>query len=200
MPKRTLRTLAIIALLVNILPLLACSRTIGTEPCRIPAQQLPSIRGIRLGMTPLQLSNTYSGISHLTGSVENGSYGLNVNDEDGTTEINIIDSLYPTKLEGVSSVTIRLFEGKVYNFEINYDPRFVPKDHDEFVRQVSKSLNMPDALWKFKEERRAVLDCSDSTYVRVNGYSIEVVDLKAFLKTRDYKNQKEDQRGNSFKP
>lgn len=160
--KRTSTILSIIALFANILLLTACTRTIGTKPCEVPAQNLPPIRGIRLGMSLQELGIAFPELlpekNLIFGGSSIGKYDSWNQNDDGTDEISFSGNSFLKQLAGVSSITVKLFEKKVFDFSINYDFNSVPKDHDLFIKQVSQSINIPDALWKFKEEQYAVLD------------------------------------------
>ena len=117
---------------------LVCAASISAQQCTVKSDQLqdpPELRGFRLGMT----------FDQVKARVPQIQFGRP--DETGLTKTSI-NPLYDPRFDKASFADIRtisfdFLEGKLTTLWIGYESSFKWQSVDEFVRQISKSLNVP---------------------------------------------------------
>ena len=143
---------------VTLLILLACasfvcagqtpSSSTGTSKCTLTRAQAPEIRGIRLGMTPDQISSLFPEDGNrlkiseaVRQSKKAPNYGVARFDLQAERET-------PNpRFAGVNFITIELLDERVTGFYIGY---FGPEWNsvDQFVAKLSETLRLPSASWE----------------------------------------------------
>jgi hypothetical protein len=130
----------------------------SAEQCTLTLSQAPELRGFRLGMDVQQLTTQFPEIK------------INPADEFGFNEITLefnpgpvyggYDVLMEGKVsasinrmkfqgfDGVKYIEIKALDGHIFFLKIRYDDTVKWNDIDEYVKQISSSLNLPGA-WHY---------------------------------------------------
>lgn len=137
----------------------------------IPAA--PELLGFRLGMTKEEIK------AH----VAQTEFGKT--DDFGVSKTTINPYFDPkidkTKFEGVRSISLDLLDQKLTSLWIGYDENFKAKTTDEFVKLITKSLQLP-AEWSSWRSRGQQMRCGDFQLIVqmvAGGPSLRVVDVAA---------------------
>jgi hypothetical protein len=130
-----------------ILLVLAAPNAAQTEKCNLPLDAAPNLLNLKLGMSPKQTRDVFS-----------GKLKIKVKKE-GSFFQNYIDKKPPPFLENVRALYLRFFETKLYQIEIFYEPQTSKQTLAEFINRLSSQLNLPN-LWTI-EYGKAALNCID---------------------------------------
>jgi hypothetical protein len=160
-------------------PLLTVSQTLNrpsaNSGCSLTPAQSPEIRGIRLGMTSVQLLTLFPEEANrhvITEAVKESQradkYGVSRFDLRGDNKTD------NPRWTGINYITIELMDERVTTFHISYaGPEW--KTVDQFVANLSDVFRLPKvASWEPGDESRMSLKCS--------GF---VIDVYAFLDSRE---------------
>lgn len=136
---------------------LACVRVSSAqEPrCTSTIKQLPSapeLRGFRLGMTVEQIKARIPKLA------------LGRADQFGVVKTSVNPDFNPdidkSIFQGVRTVSFEFLDGQLFSLWIGYNGSFKWQRLDEFLSEMSKALNLPDA-WTTSSWRGQELDCED---------------------------------------
>ena len=160
---RTLFFLLAIALPVSA----QCTQKMATLPAA------PELLGFRLGMTRDQIKAL----------VPQSSFGRT--DHFGVAKTTINPHFDPkidqTKFEGVRSISLDLLDDRLTSLWIGYDETFKVQSIDEFVKIVSKSLQL-DGTWSSWRSRGQQMRCADFQLIvstLAGGPSLRLLDFAA---------------------
>lgn len=127
----------------------------AVEPCSVTIDQVPLIRGLRLGQA----------YEHLQ-KILPRRYILEEPDEYGIRRVLLSPSLIisPESLSGVESVSLVYFDDSLVRIEVRY-ARDVPWESNlHFVAAIAKQLNLPREGWRQR----------DPSYLICRGFVVEV--------------------------
>ena len=162
----------VILFAADIIPARSSPRPGEEKPCRVPVSKSPSVRGLRIGMSAAELLALFGRgddaqlRARLGGDKGPPRYGV----ESATFTV----SDYPgvKGLAGVSSVSVNLFDGRVFSFFINYagpsQTLIEPWGHvDQLIDKVAKAYNLPGAsAWLPADaQQRKELSCDGFTVI-----------------------------------
>ena len=140
------------------------------RPCRVPVSKSPAVRGLRLGMSTAELLGLFGRgddaqlRARLEGDKGPPRYGV------GSATFTVSEHPGAKGLAGVRSVSVNLFDGRVFSFYIYYDgpPQTLiePWEHvDQLIEKVAKAYNLPGAsAWSPADtHQRKELSCDGFT-------------------------------------
>jgi len=110
------------------------------QPCTLKLAAAPTINGMRLGMTTDELLSLFPGSKDDT-EVTSSARGIT---RFGTATVVIRPDRYQSKerFPGISQVTVRLADGRVYEFTVNYNG--AAYSHvDKFVAKFVEGTGLP---------------------------------------------------------
>ena len=110
------------------------------QPCTLKLAGAPALNGIRLGMTTDELLALFPG-SKDDAEVRGSATGVT---RFGTATVVIRPDRYQSKqnFPDISQVTVRLADGRVYEFTVNYNgPEY--SHVDKFVAKIVESTGLP---------------------------------------------------------
>ena len=160
---RTLFFLLAIALPVSA----QCTQKMATLPAA------PELLGFRLGMTRDQIKAL----------VPQSSFGRTDHFGVAKTTINphFDSKIDQTKFEGVRSISLDLLDDRLTSLWIGYDETFKVQSIDEFVKLISKSLQL-DGTWSSWRSRGQQMRCADFQLIvstLAGGPSLRLLDFAA---------------------
>jgi hypothetical protein len=129
-------------------------------PCTLNVEELPEIRGFKLGMTLEDIRRRHpkfkipepdeTGYAEMTYSV---SYYLSYGEE---SLINEEDR------KGITGIKVAFLDGKLVRLRIIYDDSVKWKDVPEFLQAMIRALKLPDAkFWINHDADTAQLNCNN---------------------------------------
>jgi len=136
----------------------------------VPVSKSPSVRGIRLGMSAAELLALFGRgddaqlRARLEGDKGPPRYGVE------SATFNVSDYPGAKGLAGVSSVSVNLFDGRLFSFLLYYEgpPQALiqPWSHvDQLIEKVAKAYSLPGAsAWSPADaQERKELSCGEFT-------------------------------------
>lgn len=137
-----------------------------TDACVLPYDQLPEVRGFRLGMTIEQIKQRYPHFPEL----KTNAYGYSEFTEDFMVERGRYESLGSTRVEPLSginkeslgAVELAFLDNKLVVFKISYNNKVEWQSVDNFVESLATSLKLPPAAkWSKTNNLTMRLACKD---------------------------------------
>ena len=152
---------------------LACALTgaaqSSTSQCALKAEQLPAVRGLRLGMTAAELKAVYPRLV-LGKADEFGQWRVELLRED-------LAQVDGAAFKGVFSLRLNLIDDRLVEFALTYE-NMPWKDLNQFVTKTSETLGLP-AGWK-GDESGVTLIC-DRVLIRAARSSWSAGSMSPFL-------------------
>lgn len=145
----------------------------GFGQCALKPDELPAVRGLRVGLTASQLKTIYPRLA------------LGRADEFGQSRVELfrgdLAQVDQTAFEGVSSLRLNLVDDRLVEFSLTYD--LLPwRDLNQFVAKTSETLGLP-AGWK-GDESSVTLDCG-RVLIRAGRSSWSVGSMSPFLSFKE---------------
>ena len=181
----------------------ARKRSSVETPCRMSADQLPDIRGLRLGMSVADVSAVFpepSSRKAIQKAVDDAkkpeSYGFAI------ASLFRSESQANPNFAGLESIQLELLDERVSSFTVRYD-RQTPWDAvDQFAARLAHTFHLPaPEHWKLEYGVR-VLTCNGFTiFVFLNnGNGITVKNATAEQVVRDRREAAKEKVREAFKP
>jgi hypothetical protein len=141
--------------------------------CALKPEQLPAVRGLRVGLTAAQLKTIYPRLV------------LGRADEFGQSRVELwhadLAQVDAAAFKGVSNLRLNLVDDRLVEFSLTYD--LLPwKDLNQFVTKTSETLGLP-AGWKGGESS-VTLDCG-RVLIRAGRSSWSVGSMSPFLSFKE---------------
>ena len=165
----------LLRLIGGVVFIFACALTGAAQSgqCALKSDQLPSVRGLRLGMTAVQLKTQYPRLA--VGSADEFGQERVALWRDQLAEVDQV------AFKGVNSLSLNLIDDRVVEFSLTYD-RLPWKDLSQFVTKTSETLGLP-AGWK-GDANNMTLDC-DHLLLRAGRSSYSVGSMSPFLSFKE---------------
>jgi hypothetical protein len=128
--------------------------------CTLKLEQLPEVRGLRIGMTTQELFSHHPRLKDQLKTVDVNGLAR----AEGVTGRALNESLST----GVSLIYLTVFDDKLVKFEIDYDDSVKWPNISEYRHAVESNLKLPTAVhWKTGgedgEDDEAILECADGS-------------------------------------
>ena len=164
------------------------------QPCALKLAGAPAVNGLRLGMATDELLALFPG-SKDDAEVTASATGLT---RFGTATVVIRPDRYRSKenFPGISQVTVRLADGRVYEFTVNYNgPEF--SHVDKFVTKFVESTGLPPAdqwdAYVGMDNQMKTLTCAEfevRAFAGGQGGSLNYVVVKDLVADKKLKNRR----------
>lgn len=142
--------------------------------CTLRAEQAPTLRGFRLGMTIEELRAMYPAIQEYAGAASRSSILITPADEYGRTsvsftagEYSVYDREAAEKFKAVQRVELKFLDRKIISIQVTYDDSVKWNNGKEFLNRVTEALKLPNA-WKAD-------DTEDHWTTTCDGFQVEVM-------------------------
>jgi hypothetical protein len=135
-----------------------------TNPCPVTLEQLPEVRGLKLGMTASEIKHRYPYFT----VPEANDYGYSEFSYDFTLERGRYESVGADEkepFEGIdkkdlANIGLGFLDNKVVALAVSYDQSVEWRNVSEFLDVIIKSLRLPDAAkWKEIDNANEELRC-----------------------------------------
>lgn len=146
----------ILLLLTLLFPVSILSQVMPVK-CELPLESAPEVRGLRLGMNPVEISKiikTSLDLSPLkTDILINADPSQNprlrrVSVDVGVKQYSMPIVIFPG-FEGVNSVEMDFYKDKMFRIRIVYNDNFIKwRDDQEFRDNLSEKFNLPQKAWR----------------------------------------------------
>jgi hypothetical protein len=164
----------------------AASAQCTKKLAEIPAA--PELLGFRLGMPKEQIK------AHVPQTKFGGTDHFGVSKT--TINPHFDSTIDKTRFEGVRSISLDLLDERLTSLWIGYDGEYKAKNVDEFVKQISQSLQLPAAGWSSWRSRGQQMRCADFQLIVqmvAGGPSLRVLDVAADETVAQRRQAKEEQ-------
>lgn len=163
------------------------------EQCKLNVAQLPTLRGLRLGMTTEQVRSVFPGMqSEAKGDL--GQINTSVSRDYSGTNGPIFKDIY--------GIDFTFFDNKLVDFTIQYDYSVHWDTLESFIAKVSESLRLPN-LWENEGGFSKKLKC-DGFIIRANNINragaIRFNDTSWLLVAQKRIHDEEEKRRQTFQP
>jgi len=169
------------------------------QPCTLTLAGAPSIRGLRLGMTPNEV------LALFPGSTDNAEVRASVSavpTEFGVSNFVIRPALYGSKekFAGINQISLNLLDGRVAALTIGYDgPAY--SHVDRFVEMVVKETSLPPMdQWEGyvgMDNQLKTLRCKEfevQAFVGGQGGNLNYVEMKDLIADKQLKDRRDKAR------
>jgi hypothetical protein len=191
----------------------ASGRVRGGQQCELKAAQSPTLRGFRLGMTERAVASRFP------------SYEMPESDSCGRLSFSL-DGVFgklrafarrPEEFEGVSSISLAFYDGRLTYIRVTYDRGTTWKSTDEYLTTLSTSLGLPATWYKAGDgvtaDNARMIGCDGFKVIAgfYNGPYVELHDTEALqamlrhkvdvdAKQRREAEEEKERRRKAFKP
>ena len=144
-----------IRLLTISLLVVLCLGCSASQPCTVPFEQSPEIRGFRLGMSLSDIQKRFSGFPSISANqfgvatVEIDKYYFKnvLNEPVGDNVVTSLSAASFPELSELKHVQLKLLDGRLIEITIFYPNDIKWQSADEFVQKTSQALKL-NGSWK----------------------------------------------------
>jgi hypothetical protein len=149
-------TLVVFILLLPSMQVTGQNRT-QAQPCSMPREQAPAVRGFRLGQNVEEIITKWPRLRYLhakSRQIElDGAYDLPFSMYDNGRKLNLGE-----EMEGVDNINLFFLDDKLYYLVVMYSD-YEPQGINDFIQQASESLGLPALGWRQESASSARLTC-----------------------------------------
>jgi hypothetical protein len=149
-------TLVVFILLLCSMQVTGQNRT-QAQPCSIPFEQAPAVRGFRLGQGVEEIIAKWPRLRYWYAKSkqikQDGAYDLPFFMYDNGKKLDLGE-----ELEGVDNMNLAFLDDKLYYLVVMYS-EYEPQGINDFIQQASESLGLPASGWRRESASSARLTC-----------------------------------------
>jgi hypothetical protein len=161
-----------IRLLTISLLVVLCLGCSDSQPCTVPLEQSPEIRGFRLGMSLSDIQKRFSGFPSISANqfgvatvrIDSDYFKNVINEPVGDNVVTSLSASSFPELSELKHVQLKLLDGRLIEITIVYPTDINWQSADEFVQKTSKALKL-NGTWKrlsdSDDSNSRLLQCGD---------------------------------------
>lgn len=190
-----------------LLSIIDVSAQAQSSPCALKTEQLPEVRGLRLGMSLQDALHRYPNLRSLMGDPDANNYMVG----DLSTSSYVREALGETQGEGLTGLKVAFLDKRLVRLRFVYSGLIEWKDVDEFLSNITSKLKLPAAeQWKAASPKTRQIDCDRILIIvrldpKIGKYDLQVPSItfaekgvEEILKERE--KTKEERQRCEFKP